>query len=86
MSTKKDFDAAEAERRARLILDNIAREVEAARAVLNENPGHPHRVSASGSLIAESAAMLWDTCEQTEPAGPSSMTKKVRKALGYTYP
>lgn len=82
----EDFDAKEAERRARLILDNAAREIEAARAALNENPGKADLVAAAGALIAQYGAMFEDTCLQREPAANGSRTKKVRKALGFTYP
>ncbi len=81
-----DFDPKEAEHRARLILDNLAREIEAARAVLNENQGKPDLAASAGALLAQYGAMFEDTCMMREPYAKGSRTRKVRKALGYTYP
>jgi len=81
-----DFDPKEAERRARTILDNAAREIEAARTVLNENPGKPDLAASAGSLLAQYGAMFEDACMLREPYAKGSRTIKVRKALGYTYP
>ncbi|NJN64277.1 MAG: hypothetical protein HC882_04950 [Acidobacteria bacterium] len=81
-----DFDAKEARRRAELILDNAQREIEAARAALAENPTKPDLAAEAGGILAEYGAMFADTCYGREPARKGSTTKKVRKALGYTYP
>ena len=81
-----DFDAAESLRRARLILDNAEREIAAARVVLRENEAHPDRASAAGNLICEYGAMFHDACNGIEPVAKASQTRKIRRALGFTYP
>lgn len=84
--TERDFDAAESLRRARMILDNAQREIEAARAALNENSKNPERSAAAGSLLAEYGAMFIDACNGVEPINKKGLTYKVRKALRYRYP
>lgn len=71
--------------RCKRVLANLTAELAAAKRLL-KGPAPIEAMERQGRTLAECGGMLHDAARGRAPTERASTTRKIRKALGYTYP